>query len=208
MTEDTKTTDDKTTDPKADERRVPESALIKQAEEFRTQIAALQKELGGASKFKADHEAEQAKAEEARAIAASEFEKVLGKRDADIADKDALIAGFKRKEVVGIAKDDLRSRGMTDELKIKGALTELPGEVDLEQIAEWTRTLAEKNPAWFTAPATPVTQSQVGTPHTGSTSTDLKTRLKSEDVKVRMEALNEQFAKQSTGELALDWNKD
>ena len=207
MDEDTKKTDDNTvTGTKTEERRVPESALIKQSQEFQSQLAARDKELASAMKYKNDHEASQAKADEAKATAAGEFEKVLAKRDESIAELGKQILGFQRKEVVGVAKDDLRNRGMNDDLKIKGALTELPGDVSLEQVAEWTRALAEKNPEWFTKLPTPVAQSQTGSPHTGGGG-DLRARLNSDDAKIKMTALKEQFEKQATGELSLDWNK-
>ncbi len=185
--------------PAPSERMVPESALSKQAADFKAQIAEL-------AQFKSQHETATKKAEEADAIAKQEFDKVLADRDKSLADAGAQLATLQRQIVEGGARDALRSGGLNNDLMIAGALAALPTDMTADGLGDWTSKFLADNADALTAAPTPVKQPGAGSPRVSGGGSDLKSRLNSDDPKVKDEALRERLVLEATGQLAPGWD--
>jgi len=163
-------------------------ALAKQAEEFRANEAKLQKQLQA-------HESEKLKAKEAKMLEDGKLQELIADRDKRIADMEARAQAADRKLLESTARDQLRNLGMNDALYLQGALAGLPTDASAETIDAWAKTLKVDNPTAFTAPATPIKAADPGDPSTNAGGSDLESRLKSDDPKIRAAAFSEQLKK-------------
>jgi hypothetical protein len=169
------------------ERKVPESALTKQAEDFRAENAKLAKQLAAV-------ESEKLKAKEQKMVEDGKLKELIEAREKTIADLTASAATSARSLLESSAREQLRSLGMSDPLYLQGALAGLPADATKESVTEWAKLIKADNATAFTAPVTVVGQASLpGGPATDAGGSDLAARLKSDDPKVRAEAYNEQF---------------
>lgn len=164
MTEEIKTQEPKE-EPQAEEtteRMVPVSALQKQAADYKAQLDELQK-------FKAEYEAGQRKAEEEEMKKREEFDKLLSKKDGELEELRRSLSERDRRIVEGMAKDKLRAMGLQDDLRIRGALVDLPADATADTVEQWATEFKSANPGAFETGPTPVRQPSAGSPDSGST---------------------------------------
>lgn len=120
------------------ERRVPESALKKQAADFKAELAKLQKQIDGYEKAKAD-EAQKKLEEEGKY-----------KEIADRAQEEAEAA--KKEAADTIRELNLRQalNGIQNEYAMKGAIASCPDDADIQ---EWATQFRSDNEELFKTPA-------------------------------------------------------
>ena len=155
------------------ERKVPESALTKQALDYKAKIEKLEKKLNSI-------DTEKSKAEEADLLKKNEHLKVIAAKEATIKQMEADIAAKDRKMVEASAREQLRNLGMNDALYLQGALAGLPADATAETIGTWSEALKASNPTAFTAPATPIKAADPGDPsvsHNNASIAQLKADL-------------------------------
>jgi len=131
------------------ERKVPESALSKQAADFNAQIARLTKQVNS-------NDADKLKAKEDKLKADGELQKLIDVRDEKIAEMESNAGKAARSLLESSAREQLRNLGMNDALYLQGALAGLPTDATAESVETWAKTMKVDNEAAFTAPATPV----------------------------------------------------
>ncbi len=197
-TEATGTDEGNAPEPKAaaepSERKVPESALTKQAADFNAQIAKLTKQVNS-------HDAEKVKAKEAKMVEDGKLNDLIAERDKTIAEMKAAAATSSRSLLESSAREQLRNLGMSDALYLQGAIAGLPMDATSDSLEEWAKLMKADNESAFTAPVKVVAQSSVGPPATnGSDDAALEARLKSDDPEVRRLAFSEQLGKELRGE--------
>jgi len=176
------------------ERKVPESALTKQAEDFRAENAATRLENEKMRKQLAAVESDKLKAKELKMVEDGELKELIAAREKTIADLTVAAATSARSLLESSAREQLRNLGMSDPLYLTGALAGLPQDATAESVTEWAKLIKADNAAAFTAPVTPVGQASLpGGPATDAGGGDLKARLVDTDPKVRAEAFKEQF---------------
>ncbi len=147
----TGTEDSATAEPKAapvaesGERKVPESALTKQAADFSAQIAKLTKQVNS-------HDAEKVKSKEAKMVEDGKLNDLIAERDKTIADMQATATASSRSILEASAREQLRNLGMSDPLYLQGAIAGLPQDATSESIDTWAKTMKVDNESAFTAP--------------------------------------------------------
>jgi len=202
---DPKTTEEKPTEaaPEApDERKVPESALKKQASDFNAEREAMRKENAELMAFRQKFESDQKKAEDARMLANNEHSKIIEEREIQISELQGNIQNLERSHVANAARDALRDLGMSDALRLTGALAGLPSDATTESVTEWATAIKAANAAAFEALANPTPQQRAGTPSAGGGSADdLNKRLASPDLTVRSAAIMERRQLREFGKL-------
>ncbi|MCP4674257.1 MAG: hypothetical protein GY854_01820 [Deltaproteobacteria bacterium] len=150
--------------PSGDERKVPESALKKQAADFAAERESMNAQLTELAAFREKFDNDAKKADEDKLKREGEHEKIIAERDTSIAELKNSIAGLERSNVVSDARDALRNAGMTDALRIKGALGDLPADIKKDGVAEWLTTFKAANASAFEAVANPTAQPRAGAP--------------------------------------------
>lgn len=192
-------TEPKETEPKetaaaSTERKVPESALTKQAVDFNAQIAKMQKQINA-------HESEKVKAKEAKMKADGDLQKLLDDRDSTIKQMQDDAKSSARSLLESSAREQLRNLGMSDPLYLQGAIAGLPADATSDTVPEWAKIMKADNEAAFTAPATPVGQASLpgGPAVNGSDTASLEARLQSDDPKVKAAAYSEQLRNELSG---------
>jgi len=171
------------------ERKVPESALKKQAEDFRAENAKLAKQLAAV-------ESDKLKAKEAKMLEDGKLQELIASREAKIVELESNAAQSARSLLESSAREQLRNLGMSDPLYLQGALAGLPKDATAESVEQWAKLLKADNATAFTAVVTPVGQASLpGGPATnaGSTNTsqlkaDLKDPAKAADAAKELEA--------------------
>ena len=183
------------------ERKVPESALTKQAEDFRAENAATRLENEKMRKQLAAVDSEKLKSKEAKMVEEGKSKELIDDLRKQLADKDAVAVMNERALLSTKAERILRGLGMEDQDRLElYSIHKLPQDATRESIDEWAKLIKADNAAAFTAPVTPVGQASLpGGPATDAGGGDLKARLQSEDKKVKRAALNEQLQNKLNG---------
>lgn len=213
MTEQNSNNNNATPDPNATPAATPSvEELMARLEKAEKLTKDAQKRAEGDKAKRLELEQKQAEAEEARRKAsleaegnykqALEEEKAKYKAEIERRDRELLRRDF---------KDRLRKSAPSgNDVFFDWAADRLPADFDMDKIEEHIAGLKETESlaAYFAEPTTPVippTQ-QKGTPGVqpgGGSSLSLDARLKSDDAKVKLDALNEQLRGQLSGQLPI-----
>ena len=176
------------------ERKVPESALTKQATDFRAENEATRLENEKMRKQLAAVDSEKLKAKEAKMLENGEYQKLLDEQKKENAELKTQAAHKDRALIKASARAKLSDLGMKRPLTLDGAIVGLPADATMETLDTWVAQMKVNNEAEFTSPVTPVGQASLpGGPATDAGGGDLKARLVDTDPKVRAEAFKEQF---------------
>ncbi len=196
MTEEEKTTEDTQTD---EPRMVPETALSKQASDFRAELKARDAQISELTEYRAGIEASQKAKEEAKAKEAGEYQKLIDAKATELDEAQAKIVTLQKQAVESIARAALDDAGMRDKLTQTGALSSLPADATAETVGDWVTKVKELNPNNFVTPPNPTTQPRAGTPVSVGGGGSLEGRLNSADPAVRRDALKEQLGNELSG---------
>ena len=168
------------------------AALAKQAADYQKQIADLSKKVNAV-------EAKDLAAKEADMLAKNEHEKIIAERDKTIAEMKANSMAATRALLESEARGKLRDLGMERALSLAGAVAGLPADATTETLDAWAAQMKVNNESAFTSPVKPVSQASVGDPKVDGGGGDLAARLKSDDKKIKRDALNEQLQNKLNG---------
>lgn len=183
---------------------VPKSRLAgvqTQASEWKAKSRELEKRLE-------QYESKEAKAEEERLKAASNWEALEAKLRGELEQAQTEIEQQRTSIKQAKVEQAFRDAGVTNQRELTGWVVEFnnSGSEDVEAFIE--KAQAEEPTAFQpTTTPTPGRAPKAGNPETAPAANDLKSRLVSDDPQVRKAARIEQLEKIATGQLEPNWDQ-